>query len=48
MKKSLRLLFATIVMAAAMAAATTSGPNTTFHSGADPVPYCPPGGCAVN
>jgi len=48
MKKSLRLLFATIVMAAAVAAATTQGPKTTLGSGVEPVPYCPPGGCAVN
>jgi hypothetical protein len=48
MKKSLRLLFATIVMAAAVAAASTSSPKHQLNSGADPVPICPPGMCAVN
>ena len=48
MKKSLRLLFATIVMAAAVAAATTSTPKHQLNSGGDPVPYCPPTGCLVN
>ena len=48
MKKSLRLLFATIVMAAAVAAASTGSPKHQLNSGADPIPMCPPGGCAVN
>ena len=48
MKKSLRLLFATIVMAAAVAAASTNSPKHQFNTGAEPVPLCPPGSCAVN
>ena len=48
MKKSLRLLFATIVMAAAVAAATTSSPKHQLGMGPEPVPICPPGMCAAN
>jgi len=47
MKKSLRLLFATIVMAAAVAAASTSSPKHQVNSGVDPCPLCPPGTCAI-
>jgi len=47
MKKSLRLLFATIVMAAAVAAASTTS-KAQYGTGAEPVPLCPPGsGCLV-
>lgn len=45
MKKSLRLLFATILMAAAVAAASTSTPKAQYGTGAEPVPLCPPGPC---
>jgi len=48
MKKSLRLLFATIVMAAAVAAASTNNTKSQLGSGCEPVPMCPPGICAVN
>jgi hypothetical protein len=49
MKKSLRLLFATIVMAAAVAAAAApSNGKGQLGAGADPVPMCPPGACALN
>jgi disulfide bond formation protein DsbB len=48
MKKSLRLLFATIVMAAAVAAATTQSPKSQLGAGIEPCPMCPPGGCSVN
>ena len=48
MKKSLRLLFATIVMAAAVASAATSSSKNQMGSGVDPVPMCPPGVCAIN
>ncbi|HKT23966.1 MAG TPA: hypothetical protein VJR04_05155 [Terriglobales bacterium] len=48
MKKSLRLLFATIVMAAAVASAATSSTKHQLSSGVEPVPICPPGMCAVN
>ncbi|HWY68602.1 MAG TPA: hypothetical protein VNX88_08045 [Terriglobales bacterium] len=48
MKKSLRLLFATIVMAAAVAAASTSNTKQQMGSGLEPVPICPPGVCALN
>ena len=48
MKKSLRLLFATIVMAAAVAAASTSNSKGQLGSGCEPVPICPPGVCALN
>ena len=48
MKKSLRLLFATIVMAAAVASAATSRTKHQLSSGVEPVPICPPGMCAVN
>ena len=43
MKKSLRLLFATLVMAAAVASAATSNSKSQMSSGAEPVPLCPPG-----
>lgn len=48
MKKSLRLLVGTLVLGAVVSAAGI------FHSlpcsvvGGDPVPLCPPGGCAIN
>jgi hypothetical protein len=48
MKKSLRLLFATLVMAAAVASAATSTSKGQLSNGAEPVPICPPGMCAVN
>jgi len=48
MKKSLRLLFATVVMAAAVAAASTSNAKGQLSSGVEPVPICPPGVCALN
>jgi len=48
MKKSLRLLFATVVMAAAVAAASTSNSKQQMSSGLEPVPICPPGVCALN
>jgi hypothetical protein len=48
MKKSLRLLFATIVMAAAVAAASTSNSKSVLGAGCEPVPLCPPGTCAIN
>jgi len=48
MKKSLSLLFATIVMAATIAAAATTGSKNQLGSGAEPVPLCPPGSCAIN
>jgi len=48
MKKSLRLLFATIIMAAAVAAASTSNSKGQLSSGCEPVPICPPGVCALN
>ena len=46
MKKSLRLLFATIFMAAAVTAASNTTAKGFFGAGAEPV-ACPPGGCAV-
>ncbi|HEU5234288.1 MAG TPA: hypothetical protein VFU50_15610 [Terriglobales bacterium] len=48
MKKSLRLLFATIVMAAAVASAATSSSKNLLGAGCEPVPACPPGVCAIN
>jgi len=48
MKKSLRLLFATVVMAAAVAAASTSNSKSVLGAGCEPVPMCPPGVCALN
>ena len=48
MKKSLRLLFATIVMAAAVAAASTNSTKSVLGAGCEPVPVCPPGVCALN
>ena len=47
MKKSLRLLFATIVMAAAVAAASTSNAKSVFTAGPEE-PACPPGGCVIS
>jgi hypothetical protein len=47
MKKSLRLLVATAVMAAAVTFAATTDANSLFASGAEPI-QCPPGGCAVS
>lgn len=46
MKKSLRLLFGTILLGAVVAAASVV--HQPSFEGADPVPVCPPGGCAVN
>lgn len=46
MKKSLRLLFATLFMATAIAAATNTSSNTMLGEGVSK-PDCPPGGCAV-
>ena len=48
MKKSLRMLFATMVMAAAVAAASTNNSKNQLGAGCEPVPICPPGACAVN
>jgi hypothetical protein len=48
MKKSLRLLFATIVMAAAVAAASTNSTKGQLGSGSDPMPLCPPGACDIS
>lgn len=48
MKKSLRLVLATLVMAAAVASAATSNAKSQLSSGCEPVPICPPGMCAVN
>jgi len=48
MKKSLRMLFATMVMAAAVAAASTNNSKSQLGAGCEPVPICPPGACAVN
>lgn len=48
MKKSLRLLFATIVMAATIAAAATTGSKNQLGAGCEPVPICPPGSCVIN
>jgi len=48
MKKSLRLLFATIIMAAAVASAATSNSKSLLGAGCEPVPMCPPGVCAIN
>jgi len=48
MKKSLRLLFATLVMAAAVAAASNQSTKSVLGSGVEPVPMCPPGVCALN
>ena len=45
MKKSLRLLVATLVMAAAVAAASIS--QKQLAEGSDPMPMCPPGGCVL-
>jgi Spy/CpxP family protein refolding chaperone len=50
MRKSLRLLFASFVLAASVAAvaATTTNNKAGMASGGDPVPICPPGLCAIN
>lgn len=49
MKKSLRLLFATLVMAATVAAAaSSSNSKNQLSNGTAPVPMCPPGVCAIN
>ena len=49
MRKSLRLLFASFILAASVAAvASTTSTKTTMGSGGDPVPICPPGLCAIN
>jgi len=47
MKKSLRLLVATIFMAAAVTAASNTTAKGFFGAGADPM-GCPPGVCAVS
>lgn len=47
MKKSLRLLLGTIVLAVTVVAATISH-NQPRALGGAPVPMCPPGGCAIN
>jgi hypothetical protein len=47
MRKSLRLLLGTIALGA-MITATAFAHNLGWDGGADPVPVCPPGGCAVN
>ena len=46
MKKSLRLLFATIVMAVCVAAASTTSPKSILGAGPEE-PACPPGGCLI-
>jgi len=43
----LRLLLGTIMLGAVIAAASISH-NQPRTAGGDPVPVCPPGGCAVN
>lgn len=47
MKKSFRMLVGTIILGAAVAAASVSH-NRPASAGADPVPACPPGGCLIN
>lgn len=47
MKKSLRLLIGTLILGAFVAGTTISKPAQST-AGADPVPLCPPGGCALN
>jgi len=47
MKKSLSLLLGTIVLGAIITP-TTFAHITGWDGGADPVPVCPPGGCAIN
>lgn len=47
MKKSLRLLVG-ILMLGAMMSATGVYHKVPCTVGADPVPLCPPGGCATN
>jgi hypothetical protein len=43
--KKLRLIFGTIILGTVVAAASLSH-NPTMSAGADPVPVCPPDGCA--
>ena len=49
MKKSLRVLVGTMILGAAIAAASI-GPmqTTTLGVGSAPVPTCPPDGCALS
>jgi len=47
MKKSFRLLLGTMLLGAVVAAASVSG-YQPVSAGADPVPICPPDGCAAN
>ena len=47
MKKSLRLMLATMILGAVFAAANISH-NQPINSGGDPVPLCPPDGCVIN
>ena len=46
MKKSLNLLFATIILGAVFATASISQ-SQPMHAGGDPVPLCPPSGCDI-
>ena len=46
MKKSLRLLLGTLILGAFVAGTTISKPQLST-AGGDPMPVCPPGGCAV-
>lgn len=49
MKTSLRLLFATIILAGTFAAAAAPASNQTlFGAGTNPMPVCPPSGCDGN
>jgi hypothetical protein len=47
MKKSLRMLLATMIFGAAVAAASIAH-SLPGSSGADPVPICPPDGCVIS
>lgn len=47
MKKSIRVLFGTIVLGAVIVAASISR-NQPGVAGGAPVPVCPPDGCAIN
>jgi hypothetical protein len=47
MKKSFRLLLATMILGTVFAAANISHNQPTI-SGGDPVPLCPPDGCVIN
>lgn len=47
MKKSFRLLLATMILGTVFAAANISHNQPTM-SGGDPVPLCPPDGCVIN